>query len=152
ESELQSGYFLATTYVAKLDLAKATEVFTDIINRKPKTSNDRRVIELSELALGRLYYERDQPSKAVDSYLLVDRHSDLFPDVLYEVAWVYVKGKQYDKALRALELLSLSEPSSTKTPTVRILEGNLRIRKAQMIRASAVLGTIEQGKPDDPST
>jgi len=150
--ELQALYFTGTTYVAKKDLAKATEAFADLVTRKPRTSVDRRVIELSQLALGRIYYEREEPSKSIDSYLLVDRHSDLFPDALYEVAWVYVKGKQYDKALRALELLEQSDPTSTKTPTVRILEGNLRIRKAQMIRQRQVDGTINPNETGDPST
>ncbi|HET7504987.1 MAG TPA: hypothetical protein VFK02_28380 [Kofleriaceae bacterium] len=149
--ELAAAYFQATAYVAKNDLAHATDLFTDLIGRKPRTANDRRIIELSQLALGRLYYERDQPSKSIDSYLLVDRHSDLFPDALYEVAWVYVKSKQFDKALRALELLSQSDPQSTKTPTVRILEGNLRIRKAQMIRSALIQGTLDNRSPDDPS-
>jgi tetratricopeptide (TPR) repeat protein len=150
--EMQAAYYMATTYVAKKDVQRATEIFTDLIGKKPRTANDRRIVELSQLALGRLYYERDQASKSIDSYLLVDRHSDLFPDALYEVAWVYVKSKQYDKALRALELLSRSDPQSTKTPTVRILEGNLRIRKAQMIRGAQILGTLDNKEPDDPAT
>ena len=146
--ELQALYYSATSLVAKKDLAKATEIYIDLVGRHPKTSNDRRVIELSQLALGRLYYERDQPSKAIDSYLLVDRHSDLFADALYEVAWVYVKAKQFDKALRALELLALSDPTSEKTPTVRILEGNLRIRKAQLVRAAEIAGTVDANAED----
>ena len=152
DHDLAAAYFLATTYVAKKDLDHAIELFTDLTTRKPKSSNDRRVVELSQLALGRLYYERDQASKSIDAYLLVDRHSDLFPDALYEVAWVYVKSKQYDKALRALELLSQSDPGSTKTPTVRILEGNLRIRKAQMLRSSQVAGTLDNRDIDDPGS
>lgn len=152
DGELQAAYYAGTAYVAKGDLARATEVFTDLIGRKPRTANDRRMVELSQLALGRLYYERDQASKSIDSYLLVDRHSDLFPDALYEVAWVYVKSKQYDKALRALELLAESDPQSTKTPTVKILEGNLRVRKAQMIRTAQILGTIDAKEQDDPAT
>ena len=148
--ELQALYYTATTQVAKKDLAKATDAFTDLINRKPRTAADRRVIELGQLALGRLFYEREQPSKAIDSYLMLDRHSDLFPDALYEVAWVYVKSKQYDKALRALELLEQSDPQSNKTPTTRILEGNLRIRKAQAIRLSQVNGTVAMGDTADP--
>lgn len=143
EHELQALYYSATAQVAKKDLNRATEIFTDLISRKPKNNRDRRIIELSQLALGRLYYERDQPSKSIDSYLLVDRRSDLFPDALYEVAWVYVKGKQYDKALRALELLHLSDPTSSKSATVRILEGNLRIRKAQIIRQAQITGTLD---------
>jgi tetratricopeptide (TPR) repeat protein len=103
------------------------------------------VVELGQLALGRLYYERDQPTKAIDAYLLIDRKSDLFDEALYEVAWVYVKAKSFDKALRALELLALADPTSQKLPTVKILEGNLRIRKAQRLKAEMVMG-VEQGK------
>jgi tetratricopeptide (TPR) repeat protein len=146
--ELQSLYFTGTTHIAKKDLGKATEVFDDLVNRRPRTSVDRRVIELSQLALGRVYYERDQPSKSIDSYLLVDRKSDLFPDALYEVAWVYVKSKQYDKALGALELLALSDPTSSKTATVQILEGNLRIRKAQMLKQKEIAGIDPGAQPE----
>jgi tetratricopeptide (TPR) repeat protein len=152
EYELPAAYYTATAYVAKKDIQRATEIFADLTGRKPRTANDRRIVELSQLALGRLFYERDQQSKAIDSYLLVDRHSDLFADALYEVAWVYVKAKQYDKALRALELLSLSDPQSTKTATVRILEGNLRIRKAQMVRGAQIQGTLDNRAQDDPAT
>ena len=150
--ELQAAYYTATAYVAKVDLGRAIDIFTDLIARKPRTPNDRRMVELSQLALGRLYYERAQPSKSIDAYLLVDRHSDLFPDALYEMSWVYVKSKQYDKALRTLELLAQSDPQSTKTPTVKILEGNLRLRKAQMIRGAQIQGTIDAKEHDNPAT
>ena len=148
--ELQALYYIGAAEVAKKDLAKATDTFTDLISRKPRSGVDRRVVELGQLALGRLYYEREEPSKSIDAYLLIDRHSDLFPDALYEVAWVYVKGKQFDKALRALELLEESNPGSTRTPTTRILEGNLRIRKAQAIRLAQIEGTSLTNDTQDP--
>ncbi len=150
--ELEALYFTATANVAKKDLPHATQLFNDLSTRHPKTANDRRVIELSQVALGRLYYEQDQFGKSIDSYLLVDRKSDLFSDSLYEVAWVYVKNKQFDKALRALELLSESDPASVKTPTVKLLEGNLRIRKAQMIRQAEITGTLDAGAKVPPET
>jgi outer membrane protein assembly factor BamD (BamD/ComL family) len=150
--ELQAAYYLGTAYVAKPDLAQATDAFTNLVTRKPRTNVDRRVIELSQLALGRVYYERDQPARSIDNYLLVDRRSDLFPTALYEVAWVYVKSKQFDKALVALELLTRLDPQSTKTPTVKILEGNLRIRKAQMIRQAQIAGTLNKEDKSDPAT
>ena len=146
--ELQAVYFSGATQIAKKDLTRATEVFEELVNRKPRSTVDRRVIELAQLALGRVYYERDQPSKSIDSYLLVDRKSDLFPDALYEVGWVYVKSKQYDKALGALELLALSDPASSKTATVQILEGNLRIRKAQMLKEKEVAGIDPGAEPE----
>src|SRR5262249_36528326 len=142
EYDTQATYYLGTTYIAKQDLAKATDVFSELVTRKPKSNADRRVIELAQLALGRVYYERDQPAKSIDSYLLVDRGSDLFPTALYEVSWVYVKSTQSDKALAALELLNRLDPTSTNTPTVRILEGNLRIRKAQLLRTAEITNTV----------
>jgi hypothetical protein len=147
--DLQAQFFIATIAISKQDLPRAIAGFSDLIDRPARTDADRRVIELGQLALGRLYYERDQFGKSIDAYLLIDRHSDLFPDALYEVSWVYVKNKQYDKALRALELLGRSEPDSGRTPTIRILEGNLRIRKAQMIRQAQVEGTGVAA--DDPA-
>lgn len=140
EYGFQAQYFLGTTYVAKKDLGKATQAMAGLLDREPRNDDEARVKELAQLALGRLYYERDQPTKAIDSYLLIDRKSDLFDEALYEVAWVYVKSQQYDKALRALELLALADPTSQKLPTVRILEGNLRIRKAQGIHEKIVAG------------
>jgi tetratricopeptide (TPR) repeat protein len=152
EWELQAGYYLGATAGAEKDLQRATDIYTDLVGRRPSmgmhAAADRRVIELSQLALGRLYYERDQLAKSIDAYLLVDRHSDLFPDALYEIAWVYVKSKQFDKALRALELLAESAPTSNKTPTVRLLEGNLRIRKAQLLRQALINGTVDAEHKD----
>ncbi|MEZ4365338.1 MAG: tetratricopeptide repeat protein [Kofleriaceae bacterium] len=138
--EFQSAYYAATVRVAKGELAEATTAFAELIQRTPTRVADRRVIELAQLALGRLHYEQDQPGRAISSYLMIDRKSDLFDDALYEVAWVYVKSKQFDRALRMLELLSLVDPSSEKLPMVQILEGNLRIRKAQLLRARMVEG------------
>lgn len=146
--DFQAQYVTGTVYVAKGDLPRAIEAFTALAARKPSRAADRRVIELSFMALGRLNYERDLPAKAIDSYLEIDRKSDLFADALYEVAWVYVKGKQFDKALRALELLALTDPNSTKLPTVKILEGNLRIRKAQLLRSRQIEGMVSaEGTP-----
>lgn len=140
EYGFQAQYYLGTAYVGMKELGKATQAMAALLDREPKTDDDARVKELAQLALGRLYYERDQPTKAIDSYLLIDRKSDLFPDALYEVAWVYVKSQQYDKALRALELLALADPTSQRLPTVRILEGNLRVRKAQGIHEKVMAG------------
>lgn len=129
----QAQYFLGASQVASGDLPGALRTYATLTRSQPDDDDDKRVVELSWMALGRLHYERDQPSKAIDHYLQIDRRSDLFDEALLEVAWVYVKAKQFDKALRALELLSLADPTSAKMPEVKILEGNLRIRKAQRI-------------------
>lgn len=129
----QSRYFIGASHVAKKDLAKAVTEYQKLIRLAPKSKEQRQVVELSQMALGRIHYERNQPSKAIDRYLEISRRSELFDETMFEVAWVYVKNREFDKALRALELLALSDPMSTRLPNVKILEGNLRIRKAQRL-------------------
>jgi lipopolysaccharide biosynthesis regulator YciM len=130
---LQARYFLGVAHTAKGDLVAASRVFQQLVNQPARGADAKRIVELAHMALGRLYYERNQPSKAIDAYLDVDRRSELFPDALFEAAWVYVKNQEYNKALRALELLALSDPKSYRMPEVRILEANLRIRRAQKL-------------------
>lgn len=140
----QARYFMATTYVARGEVGKAAQEFAALVQRQAKTRAEMRVVELAHMGLGRLYYERDQPSRAIDEYTKIERESDLFDEALYEVAWVYVKNNQYDKALRALELLALADPTSAKMPEVRILEGNLRIRKAQTLAEKETGNSAEE--------
>ncbi len=129
----QARYYLGVAHTAKGDLGAAAQVFQEVIRSPGKTKEEQRIVELAHMAIGRLYYERGQMTRAIDSYLNISRRSDLFADALYEAAWVYVKNKEFNKALRALELLALSDPNSYRLPEVRILEANLRIRRAQAL-------------------
>lgn len=144
EYYFQSRYFLGACYIARGELGKAAKEYDQLTKQPTQNNDDRRVVELSHMARGRLFYERDQPSKAIDQYLEIERKSDLFDEALYEVAWVYVKNKQFDKALRALELLALADPSSSKLPEVKILEGNLRIRKARGLAGKVTGNSAEE--------
>jgi tetratricopeptide (TPR) repeat protein len=138
----QARYFLGAAYIAKDELASAAKVYYDMLKVPAKDPKQRRIVELAHMALGRIHYHRDQPTEAIEQYLQVSRKSDLFDDALYEVAFVYVKSKQFDKALRALELLEMATGGSCAhenarvntvalMPEVCILKGNLGIRKAQ---------------------
>ncbi len=140
----QAKYFTGASHIALGNLTEAVQAYSELVKARPQRPEDKRVLELAHMALGRLYYERDQPSKAIDEYLMISRRSDLFDEALYEVAWVYVKSKQFEKALRALELLALTDPTSSKMPEVRILEGNLRIRKAQNLAALSTGNDVEE--------
>ncbi len=172
----QAHYFLAAAHVAKRDFVPAIRVYEEILDAPAKDADAKKVVELTHLALGRVYYECDNADQcnvqlsdqdktnirtkyerakltdkqlgekfadarqkklwavAIDQYLMISRRSELFDEALYEIAWVYVKNKAYEKALRALELLALSDPDSSKMPEVRILEGNLRIRRGEALQ------------------
>ena len=96
------------------------KVYYDLLKVPVKNKKQARVVELTHMALGRLHYHRDQPSEAIEQYLQVSRKSDLFDDALYEVAFVYVKSRQFDKALRALELLEMATGGSCARPNARV--------------------------------
>lgn len=132
----QARYFLGGAYVAQGNLELAEAVYRDLVARPPRGKDDVRVIDLSHLALGRILYENDRLVEAVDAYLDVDRKSDLFEDAAYEIAWVFVKQGKFDKALLAIELLAQIAPATSLVPSVEILEGNLRIRKAKALGTS----------------
>jgi TolA-binding protein len=134
----QARYFIGAAHIAKKDLDKATIEYENLVREPTRSKDEKRVVELSHIALGRIHYERDQPSKAIDRYLEVSRRSDLFDEAMYEASWVYVRNKEFEKALRALELLGLSEMPTSRMPEVKILEGNLRIRKAQRLGDSSL--------------
>lgn len=140
----QAQYFTGASQIALGDIGKAVKTYTELVDQKPDSKDERRIVELSHMALGRLHYERDQRSKAIDEYLMISRRSDLFDEALFEVAWVYVKNAEFDKALRALELLALADPTSSKMPSVKILEGNLRIRKAQRLAEDGEGNSVEE--------
>ena len=140
----QALYFKGVAQVSKGDLKTATATFQEVVAQKSKNSKEKKVIELSHLALGRLYYERDMPSKAIDSYLNISRKSSLFDETLYETAWVYVKDKKNEKALRALELMRLEDPSEEQTPDIQILEGNLRIIRARKYEEDEIGNPTEE--------
>lgn len=172
----QARYFYAGAQLAKGDLVGALRTYQSLLRARPRNDDEKKVVELTHLAMGRVYYECDTPeqcgisltaeektkiqkeyeraelnpeqleekyadfrtkklwSMSIDRYLRISRLSPLFDEALYEIAWVYVKNKSHEKALRALELLALADPNSSKMPEVRILEGNLRIRRAQVLQ------------------
>lgn len=144
EHYFQARYFIGASHVAGGDLSAAQTAFSGLIKLTPKTAEDRRILQLAQMAIGRIHYQRDEPSQAIDRYLNIPRKSPLFDETLYEAAWVYVKNREFDKALRALELLALSDPTSARMPEVRILEGNLRIRKARNLAETGAGNSVEE--------
>ncbi|HUH04903.1 MAG TPA: tetratricopeptide repeat protein, partial [Kofleriaceae bacterium] len=182
----QARYFYAGAQVAKGDLIGALRTYQGLLRAPPRNDDEKKVIELTHLAMGRVYYECDTPeqcgislsadeqtkiqkeyeraeldadqleekyadfrtkklwSMSIDRYLRISRLSPLFDEALYEIAWVYVKNKSHEKALRALELLALADPDSSKMPEVRILEGNLRIRRAQVLQYGTTGNSVEE--------
>ena len=80
------------------------------------------------MAIGRLFYEMEQYEQASEAYSKVGRDSPEFDTMLYELAWVYVRVGDVQRAERALEVLSIADPTSSYIADGTLLRGDLLLR------------------------
>jgi tetratricopeptide (TPR) repeat protein len=115
--------------------AAAVAQFQRVTQLPGDTAEHKQVIDLSWMAIGRLFYEADQWNQAVSAYNHVDRTSPEFGGMLYELAWVYVRLGDVDRAQRALEVLSIAEPNSQNIADGQLLRADLMLRAGQFDKA-----------------
>jgi tetratricopeptide (TPR) repeat protein len=127
QSELrpQSAYLLAVGEVQRGDFPAAAERFRQLAEMPAKTASQRKIKELANLSTGRVYFELGEYDKAIDHYQEIPRESDAFPESLFEMAWCYVKLKNYERAKNATDILVLIDPDSTLSPESRLLQAHL---------------------------
>lgn len=136
----QAAYYAGVAKVRQGQYDAAITEFNEALGRaKGMGAAGKLMVDLSNLALARLYQELGYLTESVDRYQDIGRHSPAFQDTLFEVAWAHVKAasQQEDaakrdealaRALRTAELLMATGPDSKMFPEARILEGNLQIR------------------------
>jgi tetratricopeptide (TPR) repeat protein len=117
---------------------KAIDQFQRTTLLPPDTPEHRQVIDLSWLAIGRLLYEADQWTQAVQAYNHVDRTSPEFGTMLYELAWVYVRLGDVEHAQRALEVLAIADPNSQNIADGSLLRADLMLRAGQFDKSLKV--------------
>jgi TolA-binding protein len=138
----QARYFVGVIYALRGQYNPALEAFSKVAQLKVTTEQQREVVELAQLALGRLYYETNELSKAIDAYQTVARASRQFDTALYEIAWAYIRLGDSTKAERALEVLSIASPDSRYIPDAKLLRGNLLLRDGRFDAANDVFGQV----------
>jgi len=138
----QARYFIGVIYLLRGQLAPAIGAFQRVGALRVDTEEQRRVVELSYLAIGRLNYELDQLDRAIEAYQRVPRNSPLFDTALYEIAWVYIRMGDSTRAERALEVLSVAVPDSQHIPDGKLLRGNLLLRDGHFRGATQVFGDV----------
>jgi tetratricopeptide (TPR) repeat protein len=118
--------------------AAAIDIFQRTTQLPPDTPEHKQVIDLSWLAIGRLLYEADQWAQAVQAYNHIDRSSPEFGPMLYELAWVYVRLGDVDRAQRALEVLAVADPNSQNIADGQLLRADLMLRAGQFDKSLKV--------------
>lgn len=138
----QARYFVGVIHALRREFPQASEAFRAVVEGQGSTSAHRLVAEMAWLALGRVSYENDQLPQAVDAYQSVPRTSSLFPQALFEIAWVYIRQGDAVKAERALEVLGVAAPDSPLIPDAKLLRGNLLLRAERFDEALRVFREV----------
>ncbi|MHB8873953.1 MAG: tetratricopeptide repeat protein [Myxococcaceae bacterium] len=133
---LQSAFFLAVAQVKLKAFDAAIAQFERISAQRAQGEREAKVIELSNLSLGRLLYETGKYDRAVDRYQEIPRESEFFVDALYETAWAQVKKGEYERAKNATDILLLVAPDSTLAPEAQILQGHLLLKLHRYVEAT----------------
>jgi tetratricopeptide (TPR) repeat protein len=113
----------------------AIDQFRALTKLPGDTPEHRHVIDLGWMAIARLSYETDALLDAVDAYSRIGRDSPEFAVMLYELAWVHAKLGDYQRAQRALEVLSIADPKSLRLADGSLLRADLMLRSGQFDKA-----------------
>ena len=117
--------------------AQPIDLFSSVTRMAPDTEAHRAVIDQAWLAIGRLFYETEQLQQAIGAYNRIDRSSPEFGTMLYELAWVYVKQGDADRALRSLDVLAVADPKGQNIADSTLLRGDLMLRAGKFDKALA---------------
>ena len=118
--------------------ARAILQFQKVTRLNPDTQEHQHVIDLAWMAIGRLFYETDSYSDAIDAYSHVARTSPEFANSLFELSWVYVRAGVYRQAQRALEVLAVVSPQSLTFAEGALLRADLMLRSEKFTDALTV--------------
>ena len=145
---LRAQYYLGVILVRQGKFREAVVPFKGVAeSNPPEDANPGQYEELTSqawLALARLAYERSDFAQAVDYYNQVSTQASAFDDAMHELVWIAVKQGDYDKALRKLDLLLISQPDVLKGPDARLLEGKLTLMKQDYQGARTAFEALSQ--------
>jgi tetratricopeptide (TPR) repeat protein len=122
--------------------AAAIDQFRKVTQLPPDTDAHRHVIDLGWMAIGRLLYETENYLDAAQAYSHVDRKSPEFDTMLYELAWVYVRLGDYERAERALEVLSITDPEAMQLADSELLRADLMLRSGEFDKSLALYRNV----------
>ena len=126
----------------KVSYKAAIDAFKVVTDLPPDTDEHRHVIDLAWMAIGRMAYEQEQFQLAREAYSKVGRESPEFDTMLYELAWVYVRLGDVQRAERALEVLSIADPDSTYLADGTLLRADLLLRAGAFDKALELYTTV----------
>ena len=142
----RARYYRGVTLIQSQRLDEALADFELLVTRADESGglNDAQVSAVDEarLAIGRLHYEKGELGKAISAYASVPRTSKVFDRALYESVWISIKQKEYERALRKLEIQLISQPEVIRGPDARLLQGKLLLMLGRFDEATKALQEV----------
>ncbi len=132
---LRARYFIATMTLREGDPTTAMTAFEAIAGLPPRNDGEREIRDFARLALGRLWYERREFTRAVAVYRSIPGQPQRFPDALYETGWSLVKLNQFQQARDTFARFLEAQPHSPYAPELKVLMGNLHVRLGKFAQA-----------------
>ena len=120
----------------------AIEQFRKVTRIPATTPALRHGIDLAWMAIGRLYYEMEAYPEAAEAYSHVERRSPEFSTMLHELAWVYVRLGDYQRAQRALEVLTITDPNRLDIADGSLLRADLLLRSGEFDKALTLYTSV----------
>lgn len=111
--------------------AKAVLQFQRLTRNKARSPDEQHVLDLGWMALGRIFYESDDPLDAAEAYGKVGQESPEFATMLFELAWVFVSLEDHVQAQQTLELLETVAPDSLGLAEGALLRADLNLRSRE---------------------
>jgi tetratricopeptide (TPR) repeat protein len=142
EASLQQVTPDATGATPVRHYAQAIEQFRRVARMPATTPAQRHVIDLAWMAVGRLSYESEAYIEAAEAYSHVDRQSPEFSTMLHELAWVYVRVGDYQRAQRALEVLAIADPNNLDIADGSLLRADLLLRSGEFDKALTLYRSV----------
>ncbi len=148
EFQPQAHYFVGTILVLQENLEDAAKEFRAVTESPVTNAEVREVVDLANLAYGRVQYELGNYSEATDAYLEVGRDSRYFADQLYELVWTFIKQGEtssvrddqlsaYEEAIRAVEIFLLAFPEHRYAAQLKVVRGHLHMKQERYENANA---------------
>lgn len=122
----KARYIYGAIMVREKNLETAAQVFKSIVALPVETTDDRRVLDLSLLALGRIYMELGLFGEASEHYAKIGMDSEYLEDKLYEEIWTLVKQRE---ELRQVRLKAESKSDGVESAKLQRREQEL-VRQA----------------------
>lgn len=122
----------------------ALSQFQSVTELNVETPEQRHVVDLCWMALGRILFELQSYRAAADAYRRVSRDSPEKETAWHELAWAYLRMGDQPRALHLLGILELAAADSLTQADDTLLRGDLLLRAREYAEALSLYQDIRE--------